>query len=121
MIISLCQLNKKVTRVNVTLKYDSNFIMQEKSRNEFNNEDPNFEPKPPKVAFIVFWSSLLMLLRGCLHPCFLSAKIKKFSLECCQLIVSLQCSNCHTSFCKSQPDCNYFLVGNLIECCRCTL
>ena len=80
MIIPPCQLNKKVTRVNVTQnEYDSDFILQEKSCNESDNEDSNSEPKPPKVAFIVFWSSLLMLLRRCLHPtCFLPAKIKNF-------------------------------------------
>ena len=38
-------------------EYDSNFIKQEKSRNESDNEDSNFEPKPLKVAFIVCWSS----------------------------------------------------------------
>ena len=97
-------------------EYNCDFIMQEKSCNEFNNEDSNFEPKPPVVAFIVFWSSLLMLLRQCLHPtCFLPAKIKNFSLKDCQLIESLQCSYDHTSFWKSQPDCNCFSVGNLMS------
>ena len=97
-------------------EYDSDFIMQEKSCNEYDDEDSNFEPKLPKVAFIVFWSSLLMLLRRCLHlTCFLPAKIKNFSLNGCQLIVSLQCSDDHTSFCKSQPDCNRFSVGNLMS------
>ena len=43
-------------------EYDSGFIMQEKSCNESDNKDSNFEHNPPKVAFIVFWSSLLMLL-----------------------------------------------------------
>ena len=57
-----------------------------------------------------------MLLGRCLHPtCFLPAKIKNFSLKGCQLIVSLQCSDDHTSFWKSQPDCNRFLVGNLMN------
>ena len=49
-------------------EYDSEFIIQEKSCHESDNEDSKFEPKPPKVAFIVFWSSLLMLLRRYLHP-----------------------------------------------------
>ena len=63
-------------------EYDSDFKMQEKSCNESDNEDSNFEPKAPKVTFIVFWSSLLMLLCRCLHPtCFLPAKIKNFSLN----------------------------------------
>ena len=79
MIIPPCQLSKKVTRVNVTQnEYDSDFILQEKSCNE-SNEDSNSEPKPKKVAFIVFWSYLLMLLQRCLHPtCFLPVKIKNF-------------------------------------------
>ena len=38
-------------------EYGSDFIKQEKSCNESDNEDSNFEPKPPKVAFIVCWSS----------------------------------------------------------------
>ena len=97
-------------------EYDSDFIMQEKSCNESDNEDSNFEPKPSKVTFIVFWSSLLMLLQRYLHPtCFLPAKIENFSLKGCQLIVSFQCSNDHTSFWKSQPDCNRFSVGNLMS------
>ena len=82
-------------------EYNGDFIMQEKSRNKSDNEDSNFEPKPPKVAFIVFWSSLLTLLRQCLHStCFLPAKIKNFSLKGCQLIVSLRCSDDHTSVWK---------------------
>ena len=93
-------------------EYDSDSIMQEKLCNESNNEDSNFEPKPPKVAFIVLWSSLLMLLRRCLHPtCFLPAKIKNFSLKGYQIIVSLQCSDDHNNFWKLQPDCNRFLAG----------
>ena len=93
-------------------EYDSDSIMQEKLCNESNNEDSNFEPKPPKVAFIVFWSSLLMLLRRCLHPtCFLPAKIKNFSLKGYQIIVSLQCSDDHNNFWKLQLDCNRFLAG----------
>ena len=97
-------------------EYDSDFIMQEKSCNESDNEDSNFEPKPPKAAFIVFWSSLLMLLRRCLHPtCFLPVKIKKFSLKDCQLIVSLQCFDNHSSFWKSKPDCNRFSASNLMR------
>ena len=43
-------------------EYDSDCLMQEKSCNEFHNEDFASHPKPQKVAFIVFWSSLLMLL-----------------------------------------------------------
>ena len=90
-------------------EYDSDSIMQEKSCNESDNKDSSFEPKPPKVAFIVFWSSLLMLLRRCSHPtCFLPAKIKNFSLKGCQIIVSLQCSDDHNNFWKLQPDCNRF-------------
>ena len=86
--------------------------MQKKLCNESDNEDSNSEPKPPKVAFIVFWSSLLMLLRRCLHPtCFLPAKIKNFSLKGYQIIVSLQCSDDHNNFWKLQPDCNRFLAG----------
>ena len=90
--------------------------MQEKSCIESDNEDSNFESKPPRVAFIVFWSSLLMLLQRCLHPTWvLPANIKRFSLKGCQLFVSLQCSNDHVSFCKSKLDCNRFSVGNLMS------
>ena len=57
-----------------------------------------------------------MLLRRCLHAtCFLPAKIENVSLKGCQLIVSLQCSDDHTSFWKSQPDCNRLSVGNLMS------
>ena len=97
-------------------EYDSDFIMQEKSCNKSDNEDSNFEPKPPKVSFIVFWSSFLMLLRRCFHPTrFLRANIKNFSLKGYQIIVRLQCSDNHTSFWKLQPDCNCFSIGNLMS------
>ena len=97
-------------------EYDSDFIMQEKSYNKSDNEDSNFEPKPSKVSFIVFWSSFLMLLRRCFHPTwFLRANIKNFSHKGCQIIVSLQCSDNHTSFWKLQPDCNCFSIGNLMS------
>ena len=42
-------------------EHDSDFVMQEKPCNASDNEDSNFEPKTPKVTFVVFWGSLLML------------------------------------------------------------
>ena len=42
-------------------------------------------------------------------------KIKNYSLKGCQLIVSLQCSDNHTSFWKSQLDSNCFSAGNLMS------
>ena len=62
MIIPPSQFNKKVTKMNTTLKYASDFTTHEKSCNESENEDSSFETKPPKVAFIVFWSSFVVTL-----------------------------------------------------------
>ena len=115
MITPPCELNKKVTRVNVTLKTNMWPYNQKKSCNELDNEKTNFEPKPSKV-FVVSWSSLLMLLWQYLHPTyFLPATTKSFSLTCCQLSFSLQCSDNHAIFWRTQPDCNCFSVGNLMS------
>ena len=63
-------------------EYDSDSIMQEKSCNESDNKDSNFEPKPPKVAFIVFWSSLLMYFDDAhTQHAFYQPRIKTFHLK----------------------------------------
>ena len=64
-----------------------------------------------KAAFIVYWTSLLVLLQRCLHlTCVLPAAITN---KGSQLIVKLKCQNAHTNTCKSQPTCNRYSVGNL--------
>lgn len=60
--------------------------------------EPHNAPKPSKTAFIVYWTSLLILLRQCLQPaCLLPALITKNICKGSQLIVKLKCREGHES------------------------
>ena len=90
---------------------DSDYV--ESSENE-EIEGPNQTSKPTKVAFIVYWTSLLTLITNCLQPaCSLPAVITKTICKGSQLIIRLKCNDGHTTEWKSQPNCNRFSVGNL--------
>ena len=70
--------------------------------------------EPDKAAFIVYWTSLLVLLQRCLHSvCVLPAAIINTAFKRSQLIVKLKCQSGHTNTWKSQPTCNRYSVGNL--------
>ena len=65
-----------------------------------------------KTAFVVYWSSLILLLRNCL-TCSLPATIKNLKVKGSQLIVKLACQNHHENIWKSQPTVNRCSQGNL--------
>ena len=68
----------------------------------------------PKPSLIVYWTSLLILLKRCLiSTCNLPASITKTVFNGSQLIVKLKCQRNHTSR-RSQPNCNSYSEGNLI-------
>ena len=67
---------------------------------------------PSKTAFVVYWSSLILLLRNCL-TCSLPATIKNIKVKGSQLIVKLACPNHHENIWKSQPIVNRYSQGNL--------
>ena len=65
-----------------------------------------------KSTFVVYWSSLILLLRNCL-TCSLPATIKDIKVKGSQLIVKLACPNHHENIWKSQPTVNRYSQGNL--------
>ena len=67
---------------------------------------------PSKTAFVVYWSSLILLLRNCL-TCSLPATIKNIKVKGSQLIVKLACPNHHENIWKSQSTVNRYSQGNL--------
>ena len=71
--------------------------------------------KPSKAAFIVYWTSLLILLERCLFPaCVLSSAVTSIIYKGSQLIVTMKCQGGHTMTWNSQPNCNHYSVGNLV-------
>ena len=65
--------------------------------------------EPDKAAFIVYWTSLLVLLQRCLHlACVLPAAITNIAFKWSQLIVKLKCQSGHTNTWKSQPTCKHY-------------
>ena len=93
---------------------DSDFVESEVSEASEDEEIENMSPKPSKAAFIVYWSSLLLLLNKCLRStCMLPATVKKIVYKGSQLIVHLKCQDGHETEWRSQPNVNRYSVGNL--------
>ena len=65
-----------------------------------------------KEAFIVYWSSLVILFKSCL-TCSLAASVKSVTVKGSQLIVQLVCINKHQNTWKSQPIVQRYSKGNL--------
>ena len=79
-----------------------------------NELDEFISPTPSKAAFIVYWTSLLVLLRKCLlQTCILPAKISNIVTKGPQLILNLRCTESHGIVWKSQPNVKHYSVGNL--------
>ena len=55
---------------------------------------------PSKTAFVVYWLSLMILLKGCL-TCSLLATVKNVTVRGSQLIVALTCPNNYENIWKS--------------------
>ena len=94
--------------------------------NEENNDDDlHFESNkednsqdiavtPSKSAFIVYWTSFLVLLKHCFFPaCVLTTIITYIANKGSQLIVKMKCPEGRTTTWKSQSNFNHYLVGNL--------
>jgi hypothetical protein len=64
------------------------------------------------AAFIVYWSSLVLLLKQCLN-CQAVAFIESFKKCGSAISVILHCSNGHTTTWRSQPLINRFYEGNV--------
>ena len=67
---------------------------------------------PSKTAFIIYWSSLMILFKKC-QICFLPASVKNITVKGSQLIVRLVCSEKHEYTWKSQPSVKRYPQGNL--------
>ena len=77
------------------------------------NEEDKQITSPSKAAFIVYWTSLIVLLKKCLHStCLMRATITNLVFKASQLIVRLKCQEGHKTEWKSQPNCNHYSVGN---------
>ena len=88
------------------------------SEGEYNDESFSDGPSncftntAAKTTFIVYWSSLMILLKIWL-TCFLFAAIKNITVKGSQLIVKLICPNKHENIWKSQLSANRYSKGNL--------
>jgi len=90
---------------------DESFDLSDISDNEGH---PITTTKPSKAAFIVYWSSLLVLLQRCLtSTCLLPATISDILFKGSQMIVRMKCADHHENVWKSQPNCNRYSAGNL--------
>ena len=78
-----------------------------------NEEHPINTIKPPKAAFIVYWTSLSILLKRCLHSTCLLPVTLDILMKGSQMIVKMKCEDNHKNVWKSQPNCNCYSVGNL--------
>ena len=85
---------------------DSDESEYHQSENERDDDSSSDTPiidsgkMPPKTAFVVYWSSLMILLKSCL-TCSLLATVKNFTVNGSQLIVALTCPNNHENISKS--------------------
>ena len=101
---------------------DESFVPTEESVDEDESNDESYGgangrtmSKPLKSAFIVYWSSLLILFKTCLHStCILPAVITDIATKGSQLVVKLRCSGNHVSTWRSQPNVNRYAEGNLV-------
>ena len=92
---------------------ESDYVESEVSDEEVDIEITT--PKPSKAAYIVYWTSLIILLKRCLYSsCLLPATITIIAFKGSQLIVRLKCKWGHNTEWKSQPNCNHYSVGNLV-------
>ena len=101
---------------------DESFVPTEESVDEDESNDESCGgangrtmSKALKSAFIVYWSSLLILFKTCLHStCILPAVITDIATKGSQLVVKLRCSGNHVSTWRSQPNVNRYAEGNLV-------
>ena len=97
---------------------DSDESKYHQSENKYDNDSSSDTPitdsgkMPSKTTFVVYWSSLMILLKSCL-TCSLLATVKNIAVKRSQLIVALTCPNNHENIWKSQPTVYRYSQGNL--------
>ena len=97
---------------------DSDESEYHQSANEYDDDSSSdthttdFGKMPSKTAFVVYWSSLMILLKTCLTFSLLET-IKNVTVKGSQLIVALTCTNNHENIWKSKPTINRYSQGNL--------
>ena len=92
---------------------ESEYSISDQSEAEYsNNNESTSASSPSKVSFIVYWSSLPVLLNKCLTCC-LSGSVTNITLKGSQLIVQLICSDKHKTTWISQPSAQRYLKENL--------
>ena len=80
---------------------------------EDEKSDTSMMQDPPYMAFIVFWSSLLALLKRC-TLCGDIASVVSYTYDGSMIVVHLLCQRGHKTTCKSQPtDSQRVPEGNL--------
>ena len=90
---------KSLKKLNIQAEYSS-------------NHESTSVSCPSKAAFIVYWSSLAVLLNKCLTCC-LPASVTNIIFQGSQLIVQLMCLDKHKTTLKSQPSVQRYSKGNL--------
>ena len=86
---------------------DSDESEYHQKENKYDNDSSSDTPitdsgkMPWKTAFVVYWSSLMILLKSCLTFSLL-ATVKDVTIKGSQLIVALTCPNNHENIWKSQ-------------------
>ena len=97
--------------INENCENDLDYIECDRDEQDY-PEDLQLEPSKP--AFIVYWSSLIILLKHCLFPaCILTTIITDIAYKGSQLIVKMKCQEGHITSWNSQPNCNHYSIGNL--------
>lgn len=90
---------------------DNDFIEEIESDQEYTQ---GMSVTPTKSAFIVYWTSLLLLLKRCLFPaCILTTIITNIAYKGSQLVVKMECPAGHQTTWRSQPNCSHYSIGNL--------
>ena len=76
-----------------------------KTNDDSSSDTPtnNSGKMPSKTAFVVYWSSLMILSKSCL-TCSILAAVKNVTVKGSQLIVALTCPNNHENIWKSQSN-----------------
>lgn len=89
--------------------FDTSFVDERSCDSE---SDIDGDQPTKGTMFIVFWTSLVQLLKHCIL-CHASAVVKHVKSVGSALSVTLYCSNGHSSIWRSQPYCSRYYEGNV--------
>lgn len=110
MVENRMQWNESDSELEVDYTSDASYQSIDETETETEEELENEHPE--RSAFIVYWSSLLLLLQRCLS-CTSPATIKKVIVRGSALCVHLVCYNDHKHIWRSQPMQSKYYIGNL--------